>query len=133
MLQSLVWGDGPIGASEKITYNGYVFALKATKTYQWTLGTQELTPIGSKSRLGPSMDRAWVHCPIIGPYNSLTFRRLGIHHLPFTISRPFSRLVTTFSITWYYIVNQGTPMAPQMDTKMDPARLILRPLPKKGP
>ena len=30
--------------------------LKATKTYQWTLGTQELTLIVSKPGIGPSLD-----------------------------------------------------------------------------
>ena len=50
---------GAIGQSEAITYNGNVFAFKATKTYQWTLETQELSPIRSMLVIGPSTDNTW--------------------------------------------------------------------------
>ena len=56
---------------------------------------------------------------IIGPHNFLTFCRLGVHPLHYTFSRPFERLVTTFWISWYYNMNQGT----LLDHQMDPARL----------
>ena len=45
---------GPIG--ENCLY-GLYFSILSIKTYQGTLDTQELTPIGSKPSLGPLMVR----------------------------------------------------------------------------
>ena len=67
--------------------------------------------------LGPSMDHAQ-------PCNSFTFCRLGIHHLHFTFSRPFQRLGYPGTM----IRTRGPPwtlMDQQLDSKMEPVRLIL--------
>ena len=109
-----------------------------------------------------------VQGPIIGPYNYLTFCRLGVYRWPFsylqtgkrsdfdeeggamiltfntdndfianTFSTPFVRLATTFWISWYYNMNQGTPLdllGPQMDPEMNPERRICgEPCQKKVP
>ena len=46
---------GSIDLLEKVNYYGYAFPFQVPKPYQWTLATQEPTPIGSKPSLGPSM------------------------------------------------------------------------------
>ena len=41
-------------------------------------------------------------------HNSVSFCRLCVHLLHYTFFRPFERLVTTFGLSWYYNLNQGT-------------------------
>ena len=53
-LQGL--GGGPIGPLEKITYNGYVFAFKATKNIPMDYRD---TRANGKSSFSSSMNRTW--------------------------------------------------------------------------
>ena len=59
--------------------------LKHKPAYQATLGTQEPTPIRSTLVL---VHQLTLHGPIIGPYHSLTFCRLGVHPLHYTFPWP---------------------------------------------
>ena len=93
----------PLNAfAPKITVMAIFLNSKQQKTYQGTLRTQESTPIGSQTSLGPSMDPAGTLAPL-------------------TILEHFFGHCGTQS---GHKVPSWTFMDPQMDPKVDPARLI---------
>ena len=117
----------PLSCVAKVSIN-FNSQLKQQKTFQGTLGTQDLTFKGSKTSQGPSMDPTgplnWSSkfSNILGPLSGYVYHFYIIHSLaPLTMLELFfghcGTLPRLSGPSWTF-------MDPQMDLKMDPARLI---------
>ena len=129
ILKSLILrGGGQLAHRRKSAVSAIFLHTKQQKTFQGTLGTQDLTSKGSKTSHGPSMDPTgplnWSSkfSNILEPLSGYVYHFYIIHSLA-----PLAMLELFFGHCGTLSRLRGpswTFMDPQMDPKMDPPRLI---------